>query len=81
MSLLVVLGYAYTFENIREKTQKKLVEKNTELEQGLADLKETERALRIAKDEAQAGSEAKSQFLANMSHEIRTPMNGRSQGD
>lgn len=49
---------------------------NTTLEQEVVARKETEAALRAAKEAAEQADQAKTRFVAMVTHELRTPLNG-----
>lgn len=60
--------------NARLETE--VAERTNDLLLANVELHDLVHELSLAKERAEAASQAKSQFLANMSHEIRTPMNG-----
>ena len=65
---LLINGFNEMLSHIQERDDA-LVQAHSQVEARTAELV-------LAKEAAEAASQAKSEFLANMSHEIRTPMNG-----
>ena len=72
---VAVMAELHRKSALLQQQSEQLMAANTALEREIERRKDTERALREAKEIAEAANRSKSEFLANMSHELRTPLN------
>lgn len=77
-SFVVVSIYSYAFEYFREKTQRDLTAKNTELNEAINELRKTETKLRKAQDELERRVRERTAELSNANVKLTDEIEERS---
>lgn len=77
VSYLVVFGYTYLFETLREKAQRKLSIKNNELMEIVNELKKTEGQLRKSRDKLEERVEERTAEIVKANQELQAEITER----